>query len=297
MTIAIVTDSTAGITADDRWAANVRVVPLHVVVGDASRLEGVEITADELAADLRAGRTAGTSMPAGTDFESVFRNALDSGADGVVAITLSGAISGTADAAVGAAHAVNAEWDGERVTVLDSRTTAAELRFAVETAVRSADAGADAAEATSAASAVLDRSASFFYVDTLEYLRRGGRIGAASAWLGGALAIKPLLQLKDGAVTPLEKVRTSGRAIRRLIAVAEDAGKGHPVEYIVQHLDAYDRAVKISAQLKQSEMCVSSTVREVSAVIAAHVGPGVLGITVVPARTSDSTAQVTQETE
>ncbi|GAB3561682.1 DegV family protein [Spelaeicoccus albus] len=291
MTITIVTDSTAGITDADAWASDVAVVPLHVIVGDSSRLEGSEITADELAADLRAGRRAGTSMPAGTDFESVFRAARDSGADGVVAITLSGEISGTARAASSAAEIVNAEWGDGHINVLDSRTTAAELRFAVETAVLAAESGADVDAVAAAASAVLEESNSYFYVDTLEYLRRGGRIGAASAWFGGALAIKPILQMRAGEVAAVEKVRTSGRALRRLVAIAEESAHGHPVEYVVQHLDSYDRAAKIAERLKQSDMCVSSTVREVSAVIGAHVGPGVLGITVVPARTGDLTAQ------
>lgn len=286
MAITIVTDSTAGITDADEWAAEVRVVALHVMVGEVSRLEGVEITADELAAELRAGRRAGTSMPAGTDFESAFRQARDSGADGVVAITLSGRISGTAAAASSAADTVNDEWGEGRIKVVDSRTTAGELRFAVETAVRKAKSDNDVDAVAGAASSVLARSSSFFYVDTLEYLRRGGRIGAASAWLGGALSIKPILQMRAGEVAAVEKVRTSSRALRRLAALAIESAHGTPVEYIVQHLDSGERAQNLAERLALSDTCTSTNVRELSAVIGAHVGPGALGISVVPAHST-----------
>lgn len=276
MGVQIVTDSTAG-AADDLCA---RVVPLRVRIGQESLREGVEITPDELAAGLRDGRVAGTSMPAVDDFDREFRAARDSGADGVVAITLSGAISGTADAARTAAAAVEGDWGPGRIAVIDSRTTAAELYVAVEAAADAARRGDGVENVATAGRRALERTRTVFYVDTLEYLRRGGRIGAASAWVGGALAIKPLLQIKSGEVAPLEKVRTSRRAVRRLVEIAEEAGNGGDARYIVQHFAAAERAEEVRGRLADNGNRVS--VRGLSAVIGTHAGPGVVGITVVP---------------
>ena len=128
-------------------------------------------------------------------------------------------------------------------------------------------------------------TAAYFYVATLEHLRRGGRIGAASALLGSALAIRPLLVLDDGVITPLEKVRTTGRALARLedLAASAAAAANGPVEVAVQHLDAFERAHGLAERLRHSIAGATRVVvAEVGAVVGAHAGPGVVGVVVSP---------------
>jgi DegV family protein with EDD domain len=156
-------------------------------------------------------------------------------------------------------------------------------------ALAAAEAGRDGEHGLEAVAEIAAKRAAtasaFFYVDTLEYLRRGGRIGSARALLGSALAMKPLLHVADGRVEPLEKVRTSARAIARLeeIAVERAGGDGSSVQIAVQHLDAAERAGALAARLRDRLPGLREvTVCEVGAVIGAHVGPGVLGVIVSP---------------
>jgi len=152
-------------------------------------------------------------------------------------------------------------------------------------AARAAASGATVDEVAEAARARAESSTAVFYVDTLEHLRRGGRIGAASALLGSALAVKPLLHLVDGQIQPLEKVRTSARAISRLEELAVERARDAPVDVAVHHLANGDRADALAERLRGrlpgiDEMVVS----EVGAVVGAHVGPGMLAVVVSPHR-------------
>jgi DegV family protein with EDD domain len=167
---------------------------------------------------------------------------------------------------------------------VDSRLLAMGLGFAALTAARAAAAGASPAEVAHVTMRQALATGVWLYVDTLEYLRRGGRIGSAAAWLGSALAVKPLLHLVDGRVEPLERVRTTSRALARLeeIAVAE-AGTAH-VDVAVQHLASAERAEELAARLRERIPQVRQVVvDEVGAVIGAHAGPGLLGVVVAPA--------------
>jgi DegV family protein with EDD domain len=169
------------------------------------------------------------------------------------------------------------------VRVVDSRSLGMGLGFAVVTAAELAATGASRDEVAAAAEKRVAAATAVFYVDTLEYLRRGGRIGAAAAFLGSALAIKPLLHLVDGHIEPLEKVRTSARAIARLEELAvERAGEG-PVDVAVHHLANADRAAALAERLRNRlpDLC-HLHVSEVGAVVGAHVGPGMLAVVVSP---------------
>ena len=124
-------------------------------------------------------------------------------------------------------------------------------------------------------------ASAYFYVDTLDYLRRGGRIGAAQALFGSALAVKPLLQLEGGRIEPLEKVRTASKAIARLEEIAADRAGGAPVDIAVHHLAAPDRASALADRLRNRVPGLADLhVSEVGAVIGAHTGPGLLGVVV-----------------
>jgi DegV family protein with EDD domain len=280
VSVAVVTDSTAYLPDELTEGYGIHVVPLYVVLAGRSGREGWDVGPDEVARTLAVrGQTVSTSRPTPGDFVAAYRRALDEGADRLVSIHLSSELSGTWDAARLAASQV-----GEHiVTVVDSRSAAMGAGFAVLAAARSAAAGADAATVARTAQEIADATRTFFVVDTLEHLRRGGRIGSAAAVLGSALAVKPVLHVRDGRVVPLEKVRTSARALNRLVQRAVEAAGQGPVSVAVHHLAAAEKAERLAADIRDRlpqlrELHVS----ELGAAIGAHVGPGAVGIVVAP---------------
>jgi DegV family protein with EDD domain len=155
------------------------------------------------------------------------------------------------------------------------------LGFAVIAAAEAASSGAAADEVVAAASSTAAATTTLFYVDTLEHLRRGGRIGAAAALFGTALAVKPLLHVVDGHIAPLEKVRTASKALARLEDIAAGIAGDAPVDIAVHHLAAADKATALADRLRGRVPGLSSMhVSEVGAVVGAHVGPGLLGVVV-----------------
>lgn len=279
--VAVVTDSTAYLPAELAADLGVTVVPLQVVVGGRALAEGIEVSSAEIADALRGWQRVTTSRPSPQQFVDTYRELAGHGAAGIVSVHLSGDLSGTVDAARAAARTVGDE--GLQVDVVDSRLLAMGLGFAALTAARAAADGAAAPEIARRTARQAASTGVWLYVDTLEYLRRGGRIGAASAWLGSALAVKPLLYLVDGRVEPLERVRTASRALARLeeIAVAE-AGTGQ-VDVAVQHLAAAERADELAQRLRARIPGIRDlVVDEVGAVVGAHCGPGMLGVVVAP---------------
>jgi DegV family protein with EDD domain len=227
---------------------------------------------------VRGGHVS-TSRPTPGDFVAVYRRLLDGGADRIVSVHLSGELSGTWDAARVAASQV-----GEHlVTVLDSRSAAMGTGFAVLAAARAVAAGGSAQEVATAARDTAAATRTFFVVDTLEHLRRGGRIGAAASVLGSALAIKPVLHVLDGRVVPLEKVRTTARAMHRLVQRAVEAAGDGPVSIAVHHLAAPEKAERLAAELREQLPALRELhVSELGAAIGAHVGPGAFGIVIAP---------------
>ena len=190
-------------------------------------------------------------------------------------------MSGTYESAVIAARAADIP-----VTVIDSGLIGMAMGFAAIAAAEAAAGGCDPDAVARVARARCLSASSLFYVDTLEYLRRGGRIGPATARLGAALAVKPLLQLVDGAIEPLEKVRTSSRAIARLEELAVERAGDAEVDIAVQHLNDEARATMLAEHLRKRvpgiQACI---VEEVGAVAGTHVGPGMLGVVVSPSLT------------
>jgi DegV family protein with EDD domain len=278
--VAVVTDSTAYLPADVVDRLGIEVVPLYVVLAGRSGREGSDVTSTEVATALTGrGGHVSTSRPTPGDFVAVYRRLVDGGADRVVSIHLSGQLSGTWDAARVAAGQV-----GEHVvTVVDSRSAAMGTGFAVLAAARAAADGGSAEEVAAAARTAAAGTRTFFVVDTLEHLRRGGRIGAAAALLGGALAVKPVLHVSDGQVVPLERVRTSGRALNRLVQLAVDAAGDGPVSAAVHHLAAPERAQRLADQLSARLPSLREVyVSELGAAVGAHVGPGAVGVVIDP---------------
>lgn len=223
--------------------------------------------------------SATTSRPAPARFAACYEALAASGTPGVVSIHLSGELSGTAESARAAAGDAPVP-----VEVVDSRSIAMGLGYPVLAAARAAAAGESLESVAAAARECAARARTFFYVDTLEHLRRGGRVGTAASLLGSALLIKPLLHLVDGQIALLDKVRTSARALTRLEDLAVRAAGEAPVEIAVQHLAAPGRAEALVERLaKRVPVLTRSRVVEAGAVIGIHVGPGTVGVTVSPA--------------
>ena len=273
----MVTDSTAYLSPGIADRYGVTEVPLHVVLGDRTGAEGLEVSPADVASALSERRMkVSTSRPTPAEFVERYRSL---GVPDVVSVHLSAELSGTWEAAVLAADEVRAE--GIAVRVVDSRMLAMGLGFAVIAAAQAAASGAAAEEVERAAVERAARTDMIFYVDTLEHLRRGGRIGAAAALLGTALSVKPLLHVIDGRIAPLEKVRTVSKAVARLEDLAVQRAGSGPVDVAVHHLAAGEKATSLGERLRaRLPGLVDLHVSEVGAVVGAHVGPGLLGVVV-----------------
>jgi DegV family protein with EDD domain len=272
--VAVVTDSTTYLPDTLAADAGLTVVPLTVVIAGVPGLEGIDIAPADVAKALEARRAhVTTSRPAPSVFAETYRDLLDTGASGVVSVHLSAQLSGTFEAARLAAD----RFDG-RVDVVDSGSTGMGLGFAALAAAAAAADGKPLSEVRDAARATAGRTTALFYVDTLEFLRRGGRVGAASALLGTALSVKPILRLADGRIVVSDKVRTASRALARLVDLAVEAAGDAEVDLAVHHLVAEERAealrAAITSRLGNRMRRVYTT--EVGAAVAAHAGPGLV---------------------
>ncbi|MDG5807229.1 DegV family protein [Streptomyces sp. JV178] len=276
--VAIVTDSTAYLPPQTMERHDIIAVPLTVVLGDQALEEGTEISARSLAQALQKRRSVTTSRPSPELFAETYRKVAEAGATGIVSLHLSAEFSGTYDAAVLAAREAPVP-----VRVVDTGMVAMALGFCALAAAEAAEAGGTVDEAVTAAEKRAAGTSAFFYVDTLDYLRRGGRIGAAQALFGSALAVKPLLQLDGGRIEPLEKVRTASRAIARLEEIVAERAGAAPVDIAVHHLAAPERASALAERLRERVPGLADLhVSEVGAVIGAHTGPGLLAAVVSP---------------
>lgn len=274
--VAIVTDSTAYLPPQTMERHGITAVPLTVVLGDRALEEGTEISARSLALALQKRRSVTTSRPSPETFAAAYRAAAERGADGIVSLHLSAEFSGTYDAAVLAAKEAPVP-----VRVVDTGMVTMALGFCALAAAGTAEAGGTLDDAVAAAEKRAAGTSAYFYVDTLDYLRRGGRIGAAQALLGSALAVKPLLELQGGRIELREKVRTASKAIARLEEIAAERAGAGPVDIAVHHLAAPERAAALADRLRVRVPGLADLhVSEVGAVIGAHTGPGLLGLVV-----------------
>jgi DegV family protein with EDD domain len=280
--VAIVTDSTAYLPAEVVARHGIQVVPLHVVLDGTELDEGVDVDPGQVAAALRAHRRVSTSRPTPSAFLEAYEAAAEAGADEIVSVHISADMSGTVDSAMLAARHAPVP-----VEVVDSRSMGMAMGYAVLAAAEAAERGADARAVAGIARSRARATKVWFCVDTLEHLHRGGRIGKASALLGSALAIKPLLTLEDGHIELAEKVRTSARAVARMedlaVGAAEAAGGDACVELAVHHIDARDRATELAARLHERlPGAPEPMLVELGPVVGAHVGPGTLAVVVAP---------------
>lgn len=280
-TVALVTDSTASLPPELAAARGILVVPLQVVIGAASYDEGVPngATPELVAKSLREWVPVSTSRPTPAAMLEAYVRAAEAGAKEIVSVHLSSEISGTFESAQVAAREAPVP-----VVPVDSRQVGMSVGFAVLAAADAIDSGADAAETARVAKERAAATTSLFYVDTLEYLRRGGRMGAAAALLGSALSVKPILRIEQGRVGPFERVRTSAKALARLEELAVEAAGVSQVDVAVAHLASPERAEQLAAKL-QVRLASGLGDREVflgelGAVLGAHVGPGMVAVSI-----------------
>jgi EDD domain protein, DegV family len=274
--VAIVTDSTAYLPPQAMERHGISAVPLTVVIGDRALEEGTEISARSLAQALQKRHSVTTSRPSPETFAARYREIAEAGAAGIVSLHLSAELSGTYEAALLAAREAPVP-----VRVVDTGMVAMALGFCAVAAAEAARADCGLDEVVAAAEKRASGTSAYFYVDTLDYLRRGGRIGPARALLGSALAVKPLLELSGGRIEPREKARTASRAIARLEEIAVERAGHASVDIAVHHLSAAERADTLAGHLRDRVPGLADLhVSEVGAVIGAHTGPGLLGVVV-----------------
>ena len=279
--VAVVTDSTSYLPRDLVAARSIHEVSLYVSDGAGQRRELDISDYARFYADLRAATDLPTtSQPSIGDFEAVYEPLVAAGAD-VVSVHISAGISGTAESARQAAAEVGRRHPDRRVEVVDSTVSAGALGLVVLAATQSTATDGDVDEVLGATNAAIAAMRFWFAVDTLEYLRRGGRIGAAQAWLGGALKIKPILTL-DGQITPVERVRTSRRAFERMVEYLRSRHADGADAWVVQHV----QSPEVAARLVEQGLAIFGSepvfVSEVGPVIGAHVGPGLVGVGGIP---------------
>ncbi len=280
--VAVVTDSTAYLPDDVLAAQDIHTVPLSVLFADGTSSLETELS-DRAAywrrlADLEQLPT--TSQPSVGAFTEVYEPLLAAGSD-IVSVHLSGAISGTAESAELAAETMRARHPDRTIIVCDSRTAGGGLGLAALAATAAARSGEPASSVAARTEVACEALSTWFAVDTLEYLRRGGRVGAAQAWLGSALKIKPILTI-SGEITPIERVRTSRRAFERLLEFAAELRDKGSTAWIVQHIQADEQAARLAAAAGEIIGTEPVFVSELGPVIGTHVGPGLLGIGGLP---------------
>jgi DegV family protein with EDD domain len=281
--VAIVTDTTAYLPRDVAEANQITLVSLYINWGAERTEREADITdIDGFMEELRSGdHLPTTSQPSVGDFMGAYEPLLADGGE-VVSIHISGGISGTVEAARQAAEALERDGKGgERVHVMDSATAAGGLGIVVLAAARRAAQGADREEVAAAAQEARDALKMWFAIDTLEFLKRGGRIGGAAAFIGTTLRIKPILTL-EAEITPVERVRTSKRAFERMVDYARQRHESGADGWVVQHIRAADQAERLVDACREVFGCGPVFVSEIGPVLAAHVGPGLLGVGGVP---------------
>jgi DegV family protein with EDD domain len=270
MAVVVVTDASSRLTADllEKWG--IRVVPLHILLDGRDLRDGVDDIPDDI---YKRHATTAAATPA--ELANAYQQALaDSGGDGVVAVHISSALSGT----YGAAERTAADLD-PNVRVIDSRSAAMGTGFVALAAARAAAAGADLDAVADAASSAVSRGHAFVVVHRLDNLRRSGRIGGARAWLGTALALKPLLHIDDGKLVLAQRVRTVSHATAAMIdRVCEIVGE-RPADLAVHHVANPDGANEVAAALaRRLPACEPAIVTELGPVLALHVGAGAVAV-------------------
>lgn len=271
----LVADSTCDISEADAAARGLAIVPLKVIIGDEVFADGRDIDAATLYSRMRSSSVAPhTSQPTPAEFEATFRE-VDSDGGAIVCTTIAAAMSGTHSAAIQAREAL----PGMDIRILDTGTVGPGHRLIVNAVLDAAASGADAAEIEGLVAGIAATMRLVFTVESLEYLRRGGRIGGGRALLGSVLNVKPILEVRDGAVEPLHRVRTFPRALDRIVEEVTRSAQswGGRARAMVAHADQREAGAEVARRVSE---IAGETVEliDVGPVIGCHGGPGAVGV-------------------
>jgi len=276
MSVGIVTDSTCYLPAEVVAELGIEVVPLQVISNGVAFNEVGGITVDEVATALRAGKSVTTSRPNPEVFVEAFEKLHRAGHESIISVHLSSELSGTYESAVLASRKVDF-----LVDVVDSRGIAMMLGFAVQAGAKLANSGGSHTEVLDLIQRKFAGASVIFYVDSLEFLEKGGRITAMQARMGASMNLKPLLRMINGKVEQQELVRSSEKSIARMIEIVVAAARIKS-EIAVHHVEAFDAANTVAAQLKELTGVEAISVTSAGAVVGTHVGPGALAVVVSP---------------
>jgi len=276
--VAIVTDSTAYIPEEFLKQYNITVVPLTVIWGDEILNDGVDIQPHQFYERLpKAAVMPTTSQATPATMHDTFKGLINQGYD-VLGVFISSKISGTIASAQQAVDMLDNGKD--KVAIVDSLLTSMAMGWPVLTAARAAQAGESLADCENLAQEASRNSGILFVVDTLEFLRRGGRIGGAQALLGNVLNIKPILELKEGVIEPAGKVRTKKKALQHMLELSAERINGRtPVRIAVTHANVQSEAGAFLEAAKNHFNPIETIISPLSPVIGTHVGPGTLALT------------------
>jgi DegV family protein with EDD domain len=273
--VAIVTDSTAYLPTQQVKQFGISVAPQILIWGDKTYQDGVDIQPDEFYTRLKTATvmptTSQVSIPT---FQKIFQELTDQGKE-ILAILLSAKLSGTIDSAIQARAAM----PKATIEIVDSYTTAMSMGFIILSVARAAEQGASLAECKVLAENARGYTGVIFAVDTLEFLNRGGRIGGATRYLGTALQLKPILEVRDGQVEAVERVRTRTKSLNRVVEMVEERiGDKTPVHLAGLHANAPEEAEMMLEQISAKLNPVEKVLSQVSPVVGTHAGPGTVAL-------------------
>jgi len=274
--IQIVTDSTADLSTDIVKQYDIKVVPLRVNFGDESFLEGKELNSKDFYEKLMdSGKLPTTSQPSPGDFAKIYNELAANGVQEIISIHLSKQLSGTYQSALIAKSMVA---NKIKVTVIDSQLVSMGLGLVVVAAARAAQEEKMCDEIYKHVLDVRNKINTFFIVNTLEYLQKGGRIGKASSILGSLLNIKPILTITNGEVHSFEKVRGKGKALDRILEIAKLYTKGKKIQCAITHSNSLDSALRLHEMILTQLNCMEIFISDIGAVVGTHVGPGTVAL-------------------
>src|SRR6266849_2079113 len=281
MAVRIVTDSTADIPLDRAEALAIKVVPLTVFFGDEAYLDGVELDNASFYRKLQASRVSPrTSQPSPGAFQQAYTQLINEGAEAILSVHLSAKLSGTYESACTGRDLLPADLRKIPIEIVDSQSVSLGMSAAIMQAAEEAREGAELEEIKAHLLDRISRLHILFALDTLEYLRRGGRIGAASALLGGMLSFKPILSLKDGQVVPVERPRTRSKAFERIAQLV--GGMGALEEVIIVESD--DEVGQQLIQALKTTYKGTIATYKLGAVIGTYTGPSTCGVVAIAAK-------------
>lgn len=276
MSVGIVTDSTCYLPAEVIAELGIEVVPLQVISNGVAFNEVGGITVDEVAAALRSGKSVTTSRPNPEVFVAAYEKLHNAGHESIVSVHLSSELSGTYESAVLASRKVDF-----KVDVVDSRGIAMMLGFAVQAGAKLANSGGSHADVLDLIQRKCAGASIIFYVDSLEFLEKGGRITAMQAKMGASMNLKPLLHMINGKVEQQELVRSSEKSIARMIEIVAAAARIKS-EIAIHHVEAFESASLVAQELKERAGVEAISISSAGAVVGTHVGPGALAVVVSP---------------